>query len=387
MAKRKKNISNTADNVNASTYKYPAVSVIIPMYNAEKYIGDCLNSLIAQTFTDFEVIVVDDCSTDSSPAIVQSYAEKFGGRLTFTRLQKNSGNAGYTARNCGFSFSRGEYIFFMDSDDFLTKTALEELYTAAKEFDADVVYTGSRYRYTTKGGVIFTTDRIGRELKAKNLPDKPTLTVNDPHKNLTELLIKTKLYWTPWTKFVRRNFLTEHGITFYEILSGGDYIWTIELFTTAERFLRIPNAVYLWRDDSMNSMTRNKRPLNKQIATWNEACIYIAEAIGDLLKKYQILRENPVYSHSALSLHFGFCLNKNFQARMQVQSAAVYEILRREFADKGDIDLIIPFMFSVIDSQQKALIQTQQQFQKFAAQAQKRIADLESEIRHLKQTE
>ena len=55
----------------------PAISVIIPMYNAEKYIGECLDSILAQTFTDFEVIVVDDCSTDNSAKIVESYAEKF----------------------------------------------------------------------------------------------------------------------------------------------------------------------------------------------------------------------------------------------------------------------------------------------------------------------
>lgn len=381
MAKRKKNIATIPDNSTAPHQPIPAVSVIIPLYNAEKYIGDCLNSLIAQTFTDFEVIVVDDCSTDSSPAIVQSYAEKFGGRLTFTRLQKNSGNAGYTARNRGFSFSRGEYVFFMDSDDFITKTAFEELYTAAKKFDADVVYTGSRYRYTTKDGVIFTTDRIGRELKAKGLPDNPTLTLNDPHKNLTELLLKKGLYQTPWTKFVKRNFLTEHGITFYEILSGGDYIWTIELFATVERFLRIPTAVYFWRDDSFESMTRSKSSTAIQISKWGKILVSWCEAISALNDKIELLKKSPLYSYGALNFWIDFSLKHCFQERMQVQSAAVYEILRREFESKGDIELIIPFMFSVIDSQQKNLIKAQQQFQKLAAQAQKRIAELEAQLK------
>lgn len=95
------------------TYLYPrktyAVSVIIPLYNAEKYVGECLDSLLEQTFQDFEVIVVDDCSTDNSAKIVESYAPKFNGRFMFTILEKNSGS-GALPRNKGLLLSRGEYI-------------------------------------------------------------------------------------------------------------------------------------------------------------------------------------------------------------------------------------------------------------------------------------
>lgn len=124
---------------------YPAVSVVIPMYNAEKYAGECLDSLLSQTFQNFEVIVVDDCSTDSSCAIVESYAEKFGGRLKLARMKKNSGSAGFP-RNKGIEVSRGEYIFNMDADDLVTPTALEELYAQAKNFDADVVHCEKYYQ-------------------------------------------------------------------------------------------------------------------------------------------------------------------------------------------------------------------------------------------------
>ena len=66
----------------------PAVSVVVPLYNVEKYIGECLDSLLAQTFQDFEVVVVDDCSTDNNVKVVESYAPKFGGRLKLTRMKK-----------------------------------------------------------------------------------------------------------------------------------------------------------------------------------------------------------------------------------------------------------------------------------------------------------
>ena len=123
----------------------PAVSVIIPMFNAAKYVGQCFESLLAQTFTDFEVIVVDDMSTDSSAAIVESYAPKFNGRLALLQLDRNTGS-GAVPRNTGLKFARGEYVYFMDADDLLTLTALEELHALAESFGADVVYCESYYK-------------------------------------------------------------------------------------------------------------------------------------------------------------------------------------------------------------------------------------------------
>ena len=73
----------------------PAVSIIVPMYNVEKYVGEFLESILAQTFQDFEVIVVDDCSTDNSRTVVESYVEKFGGRLKLETTLTNSGHGAF----------------------------------------------------------------------------------------------------------------------------------------------------------------------------------------------------------------------------------------------------------------------------------------------------
>ena len=124
-----------------STY---AISVVIPMYNAEKYIGECLTSLANQTFQDFDVTVVDDCSTDNSRAVVNKFLDTFGGgRLKLKKLSKNSGYPGLP-RNSALDMVRGKYVYFLDSDDFLSETAFEELYTVAEKFNADVVH-GEKY--------------------------------------------------------------------------------------------------------------------------------------------------------------------------------------------------------------------------------------------------
>ena len=389
----------------------PAISVIVPLYNAEKYVADCLESILEQTFTNFEVIVVDDCSTDTSPAIVESFIPKFDGRLTLIKTGQNSGNAGYTARNKGFSFSRGEYVWFVDADDFITKTALEELYTAAKENDADVIYTGMRYHYSYENGAALLPDGMSWDLKRNGIEVKTTLTIDDPNKNLQELFMTAGLFWTPWTKFVQRNFLTQNDIRFYETISGGDHLWTIELFACSKRLLKIPKAFYFWRDDSFNSMTRRKRPVDKQIGTWSKAFVSFSQALMDLSDKRDVLKKNHMYCYRALINHFNYFFGRNIEARFQVSSEYVYEALRREFEDKSNFALIIPFFFSLVDALQKELIITQQQAQlpeevkthiaylekrnkytkayiaeleKFAVDSQQRIDELESELNQLK---
>ena len=135
----------------------PAISVVIPMYNVEKYIGDCLDSLLNQTFQNFEVIVVDDCSTDNSRAVVESYAEKFGGRLILTKTKTNTGSAGFP-RNKGIELSRGKYFFFLDADDLIITTALAELYELAEHYQADVIHSEK----------FIATDEYGKNLKLMN---------------------------------------------------------------------------------------------------------------------------------------------------------------------------------------------------------------------------
>ena len=114
----------------------PKVSILVPVYNVEKYIHRCVDSIIAQTFTDFECILVDDCSPDKCPEICDNYARQ-DARIMVIHKAQNEGLP--QARKTGFEISSGKYIQFVDSDDWIEPDMIKKLYTAAIESDADIV--------------------------------------------------------------------------------------------------------------------------------------------------------------------------------------------------------------------------------------------------------
>lgn len=119
----------------------PAISVIVPVYNVERYLPACLDSLLAQSFDDFEILIIDDGSTDDSATLIARYAEDHPTRIR--ALSKPNGGLG-DARNFGMERARGEYLSFVDSDDTIEPTMLEELHAAAQSSGAELVLCGIR---------------------------------------------------------------------------------------------------------------------------------------------------------------------------------------------------------------------------------------------------
>lgn len=126
----------------------PAVSIIVPVYNTEKYLQKCLDSLTGQTLRDIEIICVNDCSTDGSLKTLQDYA-KNDSRIRIIDFKENRGVS--IARNTGIDAATGEYIGFVDSDDFIDPDFYEKLYTKAKENNADII-KGNVYDYDISKG-------------------------------------------------------------------------------------------------------------------------------------------------------------------------------------------------------------------------------------------
>ena len=119
------------------------ISVIVPIYNVEKYLDKCLTSLVNQTFKDFEIIAVNNNSSDSSYEIAFSFAKKYKNVTLINEKKQGLGNA----RNCGLKHANGKYVMFFDSDDFADEDMLEKLYTFAEKKKADVVCFDLKYIY------------------------------------------------------------------------------------------------------------------------------------------------------------------------------------------------------------------------------------------------
>ena len=337
----------------------PAVSVIIPMYNASQFVGQCLESLLAQTFTDFEVIIVDDCSTDSSAAIVESYAPKFDGRLALLQLDRNSGS-GAVPRNTGLKFARGEYIFFADADDMLTLTALEELFALAERFNADVVYCEKYYAATPDLSEVF----IHSEQHGGSFVDRPTLESDDLSERVQKIL-QDDFWVTPWCKFIRRSLLVDNEISFPPCKIAEDDIWTYELVFCAKKFLRVPNIIYVWRQ-SEDSMFRRNRSPQREIKFWVNPLVFGLKALDDFMGKLEFFRVNPQFRLAILD-HFahGRCLAQLSKVAAQVEPLKLYETIRDGFSDAlGSQNVLFAYLCTLACEQRKNLSLKDEQIQR-----------------------
>ena len=335
----------------------PAVSIIIPMYNTEKYIGECLDSIFAQTFQDFEVIVVDDCSTDNSCAIVENYIQthKGGadGKLKLIRRKINSGNPGIPT-NVGFTMSRGEYIFFLDSDDLITKTALEELHPIAKKFDADVVHC-ERYFQFKDGEKNFTLEGY----QTGELIKEPTLITENLVERAKDLYNKRFLL-NLWTKLIRRDFIVENNLL---MISGmaQDALFTYCMVLTSKNYLRVPNIVNFYRVIE-NSHSHLKNDVSGKLQKWIDTLIKGFRYLDNFLSEREFFQKRPDVKQLALEVWVRECCGYLQEIYAQIPAFQFDELLRKEF--EGNVLMAFLFsrmnIFNVQLNHQGAIIQQQQ---------------------------
>lgn len=343
----------------------PAISVIIPLYNAEKYLKECLNSLLAQTFQDFELIIVDDCSTDKSCDIVNKYMPKFDGRLKLYHTEKNSGS-GAIARNIGLTHARGEYVFFMDSDDTITKTALEELYTLAKENDADVVYC-ERYYMSSGVGQEFINNTHLADSRIQKPPfvDKPTFESEDLSVRV-QSIINDRYWGTPWLKLVRRVVLDKYKIFFPHLSIAEDDIWTHALVFFGKKFLRVPNVLYIRRIREDSVMGKKRSP-QQTIKFWINPILLGLKELDNFMGNVQFFQENPQQRYAILEKFFQGKLAAVVNKSDKFNAGEIYETIKDEFGQYlGKYDVLISALCSHISNQHKSLTAKNKQIQNTA---------------------
>lgn len=209
------------------------VSVIIPVYNAEKYLRQCLDSVLGQTLREIEVICVDDGSTDSSLAIIREYAAKAPRLRLLT--QPNSG-AG-AARNLGIENANGEYIAFVDADDWVERRYCESLYASAEKYSADVTVCNAQ-RVDAKTG--------------KNLPSEWMLKEKYiPSASFSPLEIKKYIfqftYGQVWDKLFRTGFLNAHKLRFPTLRAAEDTSFAYIALLEARKIAVCPEILLNYR--------------------------------------------------------------------------------------------------------------------------------------------
>ena len=250
------------------------ISVITPVYNVENYIERCARSLFEQTMKDdVEYIFVNDCTPDRSMQIIEEVASGYPDRLSHIRYLHHSSNSGASAaRNSGLAVAQGEYIYYADSDDWAEKEMLADMYTAAKENDADIVRSDFFCNYSTHEEMVKQANET------------------NPMECL-KLLLSEKIHGGFWTKLVRRTLYTDNKIVIFDGY-WEDLRISVQLFYYAKKTAYIPKAYYHYIQSNPNAlgMLDLKKKLDGIIKNTNGIIAFLQDKNLQLDKQIHYLK-------------------------------------------------------------------------------------------------
>jgi len=247
------------------------VSVVIPVYNVENYLSECLDSIVDQTLTDIEIICINDGSTDNSLKILKEYANK-DTRITIID-QENKGHA--AATNRGIKLAKGKYIYLMDSDDILDTTALKETVKIAEEKNVDFVIFQA---------INYYMDSDGYAKKEKYSMDELADYVKDKvfnWKDIKEYIFSIAV--TPWSKLYKTEFIKNNNIEFPEGLVFDDNVFFWDSLFTAQRITFYKKYLFTRRWHTASSTMSGNRNFFDSIQ--------IFDLIFDTFKKHNTFEE------------------------------------------------------------------------------------------------
>lgn len=255
------------------------VSIVVPVYNVEKYLKECIDSIINQTLQDIEIICVNDGSTDSSLEILNNYAAQDKRVIVI-----NKANSGYGhTMNTGINTATGEYIGIIESDDFCDNNMFEELYKIAKDNDADIVKS-DWFNYWSKNNFSRKNNRItpAKAFKVTNAKEDKQLLRISP---------------SVWSGIYKREFLNSNNIRFLETpgASYQDLAFSFKVYAMAERVVLTDRAYLHYRQDNMNSSVKNKAKVYCVCDEYNEIDRFLNEHL-ELKGKFKVQAEINRYN-------------------------------------------------------------------------------------------
>lgn len=296
---------------NVKRPKNPTASIVMPVYNAEEYLKQTLDSLLAQSLNNIEIITVDDGSTDRSLQILKEYAAADKRVRVYTQKNQYAG----VARNLGLKHARGEYVLFLDSDDFFEPELVKETCYAAKVNDADVVMYGANC-YNNETGKVW----IGRHLLDANyVPEKQPFNCKECPDTIFQISNAV-----PWTKLFRRKFIKKSGLKFQKIYNANDVFFVFSALSMAERIVTLDKQLVNYRVGLKGNLQSSKRRYFFEAYT----ALYQGLKNRGML---ELLRKS--YTNAALN---SFMYNLRVVADLEAKKA-IFDRLKNETLDALEI--------------------------------------------------
>ena len=267
-----------------------SVSVIVPVYNVEKYLDKCLSSLVNQTLSELEIIVVNDGTKDNSQSIIDHYVKQYPNKVV--SLIKENGGLG-DARNYGIPYAKGEYIGFVDSDDIVHLEMYEKMFNKAKLEDSDLVLCDLEYFYET------SSEKMVKE----GLVQIENIDVN-------KTVFLSPLF--AWNKLYRKSLFIESGLKYPIGLWYEDIPVTVPFFTLAKKISYVHETLIYYRQRSTSIMGSVDNPKVKDIFDIMHLCLnYFKD--HNLLETYHDELEFLFLEHLMLNGGFRFLLSHKYK--------------------------------------------------------------------------
>ncbi len=310
------------------------VSVVIPVYNVEKYLEDCLNSIVNQTLRDIEIICIDDGSTDNSLAILNDFAE-FDDRMIIVS-QSNQGHA--VSTNRGIEMAQGEYLYLMDSDDIVKLNTLEDTYNLCKSKDLDFLIFKAQ-AYNELENRFYDGENYVMEGLFKSVGNSIFNYKDIPDEELFHISV------TPWSKLYNRQFIMDCGAKFPEGLVFDDNVFFWQVLFNARRIYFYNEFLFTRRFYSLSSTTSgDMRYLDS---------IEIVNLIGEEFRKHGEFERHKVKLYNE-KVHMGQFRYRRIKEEFK---GMFFEAWRNDLIDVfGDENLFEDFFKNLKDEYKKLVV-------------------------------